>query len=68
MTVNDIDLILKTADIKAVFLNGKKAFSLYQKYMYPVVKREGICLPSTSPANAAWSVEKLTGEWKKILL
>ena len=68
VTVNDIDLILKTADIKAVFLNGKKAFILYQKYMYPVVKREGICLPSTSPANASWSVEKLTGEWKKILL
>ena len=68
VTVNDIDMILKTADIKAVFLNGKKAFSLYQKYMYPAVKREGICLPSTSPANAAWSVEKLTLEWKKILL
>ena len=68
VTVNDIGLILKTADIRAIFLNGKKAFSLYQKYMYPVVKREGICLPSTSPANAAWSVEKLTGEWKKILL
>jgi hypoxanthine-DNA glycosylase len=68
VTVNDIDLILKTADIKSVFLNGKKAFSLYQKYMYPVIEREGICLPSTSPANAAWSVEKLTLEWKKILL
>jgi hypoxanthine-DNA glycosylase len=68
VTVNDIGLILRTADIKAVFLNGKKAYSLYQKYMYPEIKREGICLPSTSPANAAWSVEKLTHEWKKILL
>ena len=66
VTVNDISLILKTADIRAVFLNGKKAYSLYQKYMYPVIKREGICLPSTSPANAMWSVEKLTSEWDRI--
>ena len=66
VTVNDISLILKTADIRAIFLNGKKAFSLYQKYMYPDIKREGICLPSTSPANAMWSVEKLTSEWERI--
>ena len=66
VTVNDISLILKTADIRSVFLNGKKAYSLYQKYLYPVIKREGICLPSTSPANAMWSVEKLTSEWDRI--
>ena len=66
VTVNDIGLILKTADIRAIFLNGKKAFSLYQKYMYPEIRREGICLPSTSPANAVWSVEKLTSEWERI--
>jgi len=66
VSVNDISLILKTANIKAVFLNGKKAFSLYRKYMYPEVKREGICLPSTSPANAMWSVDKLIDEWKQI--
>lgn len=64
--VNDISLILKTADIKAVFLNGKKAFSLYRKYMQPVILREGICLPSTSPANACWNLEKLTSEWEQI--
>lgn len=66
VTVNDISLILNTADIRSVFLNGKKAYSLYQKYMYPVIKREGICLPSTSPANAMWSFEKLTSEWDRI--
>ena len=66
VTVNNIGLILKTADIRAIFLNGKKAFSLYQKYMYPEIRREGICLPSTSPANAMWSVEKLTSEWERI--
>ena len=64
--VNDISQILKTADIKAVFLNGRKAYGLYQKYMFPQVDREGICLPSTSPANAVWSVDKLVSDWKQI--
>ena len=68
ITVNDISLILKTADIQAVYLNGGKAYQLYKKYIFPVTGREGICLPSTSPANAAWNLDKLTEAWKKILL
>ena len=66
VSVNDISVILNTADIKAVFLNGQKAYQLYKKYLFPVICREGICLPSTSPANAAWNLEKLTEEWKAI--
>lgn len=65
-TVNDISLILNTADIRSIYLNGRKAYQLYQKYMLPVTKREGICLPSTSPANAAWSLDKLKDAWKII--
>ena len=63
---NDISKILTTADIKAIYLNGKKAYHLYQKYMQPVIQREGICLPSTSPANAAWSPERLIKAWSII--
>lgn len=66
VTVNDISVILEAADIHAIFLNGKKAFQLYQEYLLPVIKREGICLPSTSPANAAWNLEKLTTAWNLI--
>lgn len=66
VTVNDISQILKTADIKAIYLNGGKAYQLYQKYLFPSVLREGILLPSTSPANAAWNLEKLTNAWKMI--
>ena len=66
VTVNDISLILKTADIKAIYLNGGKAYQLYQKYLFPSLGREGILLPSTSPANAAWNLEKLTYAWKII--
>ena len=66
VTVNDISVILETADIQTIFLNGKKAFQLYQEYLLPVTEREGICLPSTSPANAAWNLEKLTKAWNQI--
>lgn len=68
VTVNDISVILKTADIRAIYLNGKKADQYYRKYLFPAVKKEGICLPSTSPANAAWNLDKLTTAWKVINL
>ena len=64
--VNDISKILTTADIKAIYLNGKKAYHLYQQYMEPTINREGICLPSTSPANAAWRLERLKQAWSVI--
>lgn len=66
VTVNDISVILDEADIKAIYLNGRKAFQLYQKYLYPVTGREGICLPSTSPANAMWRLDDLTKAWSVI--
>ena len=68
VTVNDISVILKTADIRAIYLNGKKADQYYRKYLFPAVKKEGICLPSTSPANAAWNLDKMTTAWKVINL
>ena len=64
--VNDISMILTTSDIKAIYLNGKKAYHLYQQYLEPVIQREGVCLPSTSPANAVWSLEKLKQAWSVI--
>ena len=66
VTVNDLSLILDVADIRAIFLNGKKAEQYYMKYLFPILKRDAVCLPSTSPANAAWSLDKLTDAWKVI--
>ncbi len=66
VTVNDLSVILGTADIRAIFLNGKKAEQYYLKYLFPVLKRDAVCLPSTSPANAAWNLDKLTDAWKVI--
>jgi hypoxanthine-DNA glycosylase len=66
VTVNDLSIILDTADIRGIYVNGKTAFRYYQKYALPIVKRDAICLPSTSPANAAWDMERLTDAWKCI--
>ena len=64
---NDLSEILSKADIKAIFVNGKTAYQYYQKYTEPVTGRPAICLPSTSPANAAWSLERLQEEWGRAL-
>lgn len=63
---NDLAVILHQADIRKIYVNGKKAEQLYKKYILPKVKREAIWLPSTSPANAAWNFERLINEWKCI--
>ena len=39
---------------------------MYEKYILPSLGREAACLPSTSPANAAWSLEKLVAAWSVI--
>lgn len=63
---NDISPILRTAQIRQIYVNGKKAEQLYHKYIYPEISRDCVCLPSTSPANAAWSLERLVESWKCI--
>jgi len=63
---NDLTLILETADIRTIFVNGKTAEKFYNKYIKEVIGREAVCLPSTSPANAAWSLERLVEAWHRI--
>ena len=63
---NDLSIILDNADIKQIYVNGKTAYKYFEKYTKPLINREAICLPSTSPANAAWNMERLAGEWKVI--
>lgn len=63
----DLSIVLEKANIESIFANGNKAYELYNKYIYPDVKREIIKLPSTSPANASYSIEKLVLQWNKIL-
>ena len=60
------ELIVKTK-IKAVYTTGQKAYQLYQKRCYPKTGIEAVPLPSTSPANAAMSLEKLIEAYRVIL-
>lgn len=66
VTPNDLSPILETAKIRAVFCNGAASHKLYMKYIFPVTGREAVKLPSTSPANAAWSVDRLTAAWQVV--
>ena len=62
---NDLSQILDEADIRRVFVNGKTAEKYYKKYTEGKTGIKAVCLPSTSPANAAWSIERLSDIWRK---
>lgn len=66
-SANPVGMLLEQARIKRIFLNGATAEKLYNKYLLPQLGIPGIRLPSTSPANASWSGEKLCQAWKVIL-
>lgn len=56
---NDLSDILKNSNIKVIFTTGSKAYTLYQKYIYPKTKIKAIPLPSTSPANSRKDIEEI---------
>lgn len=60
---NDIGFIIKNSKIERIFTNGTTADKLYKKYILPATGIEAMRLPSTSPANAAKSVDELVKEW-----
>ncbi len=60
---NDLTRILKCAPITGIFANGGKAWELYNKYCAALTGRPCVKLPSTSPANAAFSLERLCQAW-----
>jgi len=64
---NDFSAILETAPIGQIFCNGGTAHQYYRKYQEKTVGKHALRLPSTSPANAAWSLERLKPEWSAIL-
>ena len=64
---NDLSGILGACGIERIFVNGKTAEKIYNRYILPKIGREAIYLPSTSPANAAFSPEKLFDAWRVIM-
>ena len=65
---NDLRPILKEAPIEKIFVNGKTAEKYYNKYTKSITGITAHVLPSTSPANAAWTLERLIEAWKIIRL
>lgn len=67
VVVNDFSKILQNSKVERIYVNGGKAYELYHKYAEKVTGIKAIKLPSTSPANAAWSLERLTKMWKETI-
>lgn len=63
---NDICKILKASSIERIYTNGKASYNLYQKHIKNSIGIDAVYLPSTSPANAAWSLETLISAWQVI--
>ena len=66
VAVNDLSPIFAASDIKRIFVNGQTAKRFYDRYTKPLVGREAAVLPTTSPANAAWTFDKLVTAWQRI--
>lgn len=64
---NEIGSLLAGSDISVIYGNGAKACELYDKHIRPETGREIVKLPSTSPANAAYRLERLCSEWEAIM-
>lgn len=63
----DIGMILEKTNVTQIYANGNKAGQLYKRYQFPVTGIEATVLPSTSPANAAWSFDRLCEAWHVVL-
>lgn len=64
---NDLWSFVQKTRIQKIYTNGKKADKLYQKFTKERPLLPSYCLPSTSPANAQYSFQKLLENWKVIL-
>ena len=65
---SDLKGLLQNSGIHTVIANGAKAYELYEKHQLPVTGIKAQKLPSTSPANAAWSFGRLKEAWGAVLL
>lgn len=60
---NDVAALIRSLGVQAVFCNGAASGRVYARYAQPMTGLAATVLPSTSPANAAWSMEKLRDAW-----
>lgn len=67
IAVNPVGSVLRGASIERIYTNGATAKRLYDTYLKQQTGLEAIPLPSTSPANASYSIEHLINAWSVIL-
>lgn len=63
---NDLSILLERTGIERIFCNGKRSYDLYCRHLEKPTGISAILLPSTSAANAAWSLDRLTEAWQII--
>lgn len=63
---NDLSVILNNSQVERIFTNGTLSYKMYMKYIFPITGIKAVSLPSTSPANAAYSIDRLAEYWKII--
>lgn len=63
----EISQIMTVAPIERVICNGALAARLYRRFLQEQTGIMAQTAPSTSPANAAWSLIRLTEAWKTLL-
>ncbi|WP_455136981.1 DNA-deoxyinosine glycosylase [Thermophilibacter sp.] len=64
---NDVGRVLGAARIEALLCNGGTAGRLYRRWLEGACGMSAEVLPSTSPANASWSLERLVARWTEAL-
>lgn len=63
----DISGIIRKSRIQYIYVNGKTAEKYYKKYIEPDLHIKAVVLPSSSPANAAFSLSALIDSWERLL-
>ncbi|MBR5508747.1 MAG: DNA-deoxyinosine glycosylase [Lachnospiraceae bacterium] len=63
----DLNYVLTNSNITRIFVNGDKAYKLYKKYCQEATGRDAVKLPSTSPANAVFTLERLICSWRELI-
>lgn len=65
---NDLSRIIDAAPVSKILLNGATAYNLFEKNIANSITLPAVRMPSTSPANAAWSLDRLVEAWRSELL
>ena len=64
---NDIKALINHSSIRHIYCNGQTSGKLYKRYALKKTGIEATILPSSSPANARFSLARLIEEWGQMI-